>query len=236
MKRSCAPDTPAPADLGSVQGGIHHFMGLSLQCPSPVFPPSYSSFAFLSALREHPDWWRHSRSVLDVGCGSGVLGLWVGRELNVSVTLLDLSPESCLAARTNAERNKVRAGIVQSDLSSQLRLKRPVDLLLANLPLDSSQQAEKQEWNVSLVDPGYELARRFFKETKGLLSSKGVLVYCASPTLGDENLLQRIMADSGVRVLDSHSYLLKAPTPRHPLKVHRYTVFLLNYDTQPPIS
>lgn len=236
MNTPSALDKPLSADLGSVRHGIQHFMGLSLECPSTIFPPSYSTFAFLSALNEHPDWWRHAQSVLDVGCGSGVLGLWVGKQLDASLTLLDISPECCLAARANAERNKVKASIVLSDFSSLLRLEFPVDLLLANLPLDSSEQPEGQTWDIALIDPGYELTRRFFLETRELLASNGGMIFCASPTLGNEGLLQCIMTESGVCVIDSHSFLLKAPTPKHPSKVHRYTVFLLKHDTCPPLS
>lgn len=81
---------------------------------------------------------RRFRSVLDLGCGTGVLALaaaatWPGAR----VTASDIDPEAVATARVNAGRNRLagRVSIVLADGLAQPRLQRraPFDLALANI-------------------------------------------------------------------------------------------------------
>lgn len=73
--------------------------------------------------------------ILDMGCGSGVLGLTLAADLPGSqVTLADISPDALDLARENAALLEIQnASFVQSDLFSALA-GRTFDLIVANLP------------------------------------------------------------------------------------------------------
>lgn len=79
-------------------------------------------------------------SIVDIGCGSGALGLTLACELqqqsiNYQLTLADISPSALAVAQLNAERLRVKADFVTSDLLSQLTTTdNPFNLILANLP------------------------------------------------------------------------------------------------------
>jgi release factor glutamine methyltransferase len=83
--------------------------------------------------------WRIGAAILDLGCGSGVIGLSLAHHLagkSVSVTLSDLSPEALALARENATRllpPDAPVRFLESDLFSALGDAR-FDLIAANLP------------------------------------------------------------------------------------------------------
>jgi release factor glutamine methyltransferase len=76
-----------------------------------------------------------SPRILDMGCGSGVLGLTLAADLPGSqVTLADLSADALALARENAELLEIRnVSFVESDLFSALP-SQAFDLIVANLP------------------------------------------------------------------------------------------------------
>lgn len=69
--------------------------------------------------------------VLDLGCGTGVLGAWSARRGASAVTLSDLEDEALAAAREVCARNRVDADVVQSDLLAAVR--GSFDVVVANL-------------------------------------------------------------------------------------------------------
>lgn len=73
------------------------------------------------------------RSVIDVGCGSGILGIAAAITGAKSVYMCDIDPQAVKAARNNAELNGVDCEIEQADL---LATSRRAELILANLTAD----------------------------------------------------------------------------------------------------
>jgi len=73
--------------------------------------------------------------ILDMGCGSGVLGLTLAAEWpGAQVTLADLSPDALSLARENAELLEIRnVSFTESDLFAALG-DQSYDLVVANLP------------------------------------------------------------------------------------------------------
>ncbi len=72
--------------------------------------------------------------ILDMGCGSGVLGLTLAAERpGWQLTLADVSPEALSLARENADRLEIRnARFLESDLFSTIDTR--FDGIVANLP------------------------------------------------------------------------------------------------------
>ncbi|WP_041794466.1 50S ribosomal protein L11 methyltransferase [Pararhodospirillum photometricum] len=77
------------------------------------------------------------RNVLDVGCGSGILGLAAARGWAVPVLGVDIDPESVRVARYNTRRNGLRAFLrVEPGVGVGGRLvqaRAPYDLIFANI-------------------------------------------------------------------------------------------------------
>jgi release factor glutamine methyltransferase len=122
--------------------------------------------------------------VLDMGCGSGVLGLTLAADLPGSqVTLADLSPEALDLARENAALLEIsNATFVESDLFSALAGRR-FDLIVANLPYVPESDRATLSKEVS-HDPdlalfsgpdGLDLIRRFVPAAKDHLNPGGWL-------------------------------------------------------------
>jgi ribosomal protein L11 methyltransferase len=77
------------------------------------------------------------RSVLDVGCGSGVLAIAVARALRVPVVAADIDPQAVRVARANVKANAAAplVRVVRSDglAAPFVRLRAPYDLVFANI-------------------------------------------------------------------------------------------------------
>jgi ribosomal protein L11 methyltransferase len=72
------------------------------------------------------------KTVLDYGCGSGILGVAAAKLGARSVTAIDIDPQALLATRSNAERNEV-SDIITTGLPRDLRDDERFDIVLANI-------------------------------------------------------------------------------------------------------
>jgi ribosomal protein L11 methyltransferase len=70
------------------------------------------------------------RSVIDYGCGSGLLGIAALKMGAAHVIAVDLDPQALLATRENAVRNGVSSAIEVQGVPAQLR---PADCVVANI-------------------------------------------------------------------------------------------------------
>jgi release factor glutamine methyltransferase len=131
--------------------------------------------------------WPQGATILDMGCGSGVIGISLAQHLaargGARVTLSDLSPEALSLARENAARllpEATAVETVESDLFEGLGDSR-YDLIVANLPYipQSSETALSRE---VLRDPplalyggetGLEVMERFLAAAPGHLRPGG---------------------------------------------------------------
>jgi len=125
-----------------------------------------------------------SQQVLDMGCGSGVLGLTLATERpGWEVTLADVSPDALALARENATRLETgNARFIQSDLFSAVD--GGFDGIVANLPYVPEAERTTMAREV-LHDPalalfsgpdGLDLIRRFIPEAFPRLKPGGWLV------------------------------------------------------------
>ena len=122
--------------------------------------------------------------ILDMGCGSGVLGLTLAADLPGSQAVLaDLSPDALDLARENAELLEIpNATFIESDLFSALA-GRTFDLIVANLPYvpetDRPTLSKEVTHDPALAlfggPDGLDLIRRFVPAAKDHLAPGGWL-------------------------------------------------------------
>jgi release factor glutamine methyltransferase len=102
--------------------------------PATAFWPSPYTAALLQTLRRHPEWVR-AASVLEIGCGSGVLLAAAGRLGAASLCGVDIEPAAVAVTSELLEGLNFAAAVEvhQGDLFAPVTGRR-FDLILANLP------------------------------------------------------------------------------------------------------
>lgn len=110
--------------------GEWEFMGLPMEVsPGVLIPRPETELLCETALKELP---RGAR-VLDLCCGTGCIGIAMGKLGDMQVTFCDISPAALTIARRNARRNGVAGEFVQGDFFAPLT-GRTFDGILCNPP------------------------------------------------------------------------------------------------------
>lgn len=152
--------------------------------------------------------WAPDTRVLDLGCGSGVLGLALAAKLGLATTLSDISRDALDLARENAERLGTNGAslppttFVQGDLFEEAP--GPWDLVVANLPYIPESEAPTLSREV-LRDPaealfggpeGTEILLRFLAEAPERLAPGGTVAM--EYGIGQSNTLRIAAEDAGL--------------------------------------
>jgi ribosomal protein L11 methyltransferase len=101
---------------------------------------------------------REPGSVLDLGCGSGVLAVAAARLGFAPVTALDVDPAAVKAAGENARRNAVEIDVRCADVFADELPK--AQLALANITLDATQELAPRLPSTELIASGYLAAEQ----------------------------------------------------------------------------
>lgn len=94
---------------------------------------------------------RDGQKVLDLCCGSGVLGITVALQKKAKVTLADVSEKALDVARKNAHDNKAKVKFVRSDMFR--RIKGKFDVIICNPPYVESDVIETLDDSVKKYEP-----------------------------------------------------------------------------------
>jgi release factor glutamine methyltransferase len=155
-------------------------------------------------------------SVLDLGCGSGVIAITLALELpNAAVFASDVSPDAVEVARENAQRLHV-AGRIEfgcGDLFTATRGRR-FDLVVSNPPYVCRAEIERLAPEVRDYEPrialdggedGLDFYRRLASAAGDVLGGDGVVAAEISHGQGGE--VAEIFADAGFRVVGTEGDL-----------------------------
>lgn len=211
--------------LGSVE-----FLGRDFKCDPRALVPRPETEQLVSLALEQLSQRDSPTRVLDMGTGTGVIGLSLSLEgaPAIETVLADLSPEALALARENAKSLEVepsRISFVQSDLFSNLDGK--FDFLLANLPYVPESDRESlsrevghdPEMALFADDEGMALVRRFIRQA---------IPYCAMDAwigleigVAQAAPLREDLETAGYRDVESHrdfADIERLLTCRAPLK------------------
>ena len=161
-----------------------------------------------------------SQSLLDVGCGCGILGLLLARDFTCALSCIDIQPQNCELAQINARANDIKASIIcadffkdwesgnsriPSDFDENSRI--PIQGFRKNQGFQGSQSFERIICNPPFYDFGGENKNAhkntsrnassfdisaFASKCSKLLAPKGELVLCYDARLIDR-LLQALL-------------------------------------------
>lgn len=138
------------------------------------------------ALRHQPLLDEPLRRLVDVGTGSGCLGISAKLELpELDVTLLDISQHALVVAEANAKALQAKVHIVRSNLLANYPLR--ADYILANLPyVDTSwERSPETNYEPALAlfaeDQGLALIAKLLEQAPDHLTTDGLLLCEADP-------------------------------------------------------
>lgn len=173
--------------LAYLRGWIE-FFGLKFQVSPDVLIPRPESEAMveiaINLATEH-----NFFHLLDLGCGSGALGIATAKNLEqFELTLADISPRALKIAQNNAKDHRIAANFLQTNLLQNLQSQQ-FDLILANLPyVDPDWKFIKGvdfEPKEALFanDQGLELIKKLIYQlaNSNILKSKGWLLLESDP-------------------------------------------------------
>jgi release factor glutamine methyltransferase len=117
-----------------------NYKELVLEIPRSVYEPSEDSFMLAEAV----GMCAKGKSVLEIGCGSGMASLNAAKNGAIEVFGVDISPEAVACANKNAKLNKLsNARFVVSDLFGNILKNKKFDVILFNPPYLPTGQIDK---------------------------------------------------------------------------------------------
>ena len=161
--------------------GAKEFYGRNFMVNPSVLIPRPESEDLITLLLE----WKRSHprgtNLVDVGSGSGCLGISAKLELpELTVTLCDIDERALAVAQENSSKLQADVATLHSDLLRSYPLK--ADVIAANLPyVDrlwdvSPETAHEPEVALFADDEGLELIYRLIDQSKDKLNAEGILL------------------------------------------------------------
>lgn len=137
------------------------FCGLTLSVTSDVLIPRPETEELCQLIQQEiiPSL-RHSGEkrrcqILDIGCGSGAISIFLAREDIGSVTAIDVSPKALSIAKKNANTLDVQIQFLEADFRDELPPSLPsqLDLITSNPPYVLASEAKEMEKQVLDYEP-----------------------------------------------------------------------------------
>ena len=182
--------------------------GLRIATDKNVYEPSDDSFMAIEALEKFLGSFSGSElEVLDMGTGTGVIGLYAAKDAKVAgVVLADINPTAVSLASANAKENaallhaKVKA--VRSDLFGGISGK--FDIITFNAPYlrrsPFDHGALSKAWNGGRE--GIEVSLRFLDQARGHMKGNAAVILLAS-SLGNVPKLASAIEERGGTITDT---------------------------------
>lgn len=190
--------------------GHKEFYGRVFKVTPSTLIPRPESESVIELLKRHLP--QHAATLIDIGTGSGCLGITAKLELpQLSVTLSDVSHYALKVAASNAETLGAEVATVRSNLFAEFHLPNAVfDCIVANLPYvditwERSPETDHEPREALFADDGgFALIGRLLTQAHSYLSAGGLIVLEADPEQH-----QRIIEsaqDHGLQHLESDGY------------------------------
>ncbi len=174
------------------------FYGRDFELNEMVFIPRLETELVCEQLLKYVN---KDTNLLDMCCGSGVLGITASCEKGCKVTLADRFPAPLAMAKRNAKRNNVKAKIVSTNMFQDVH--GSYDVIVCNPPYIRAADMATLDDSVRLFEPeealdggadGLDFYRILAEETPKHLANGGVLVLEIGYDQGED--VSKLLADS----------------------------------------
>lgn len=114
--------------------GNVNFLGNKFQINNNVLIPRFETEELVDyTIKYAKEFFDTSLDIIDLGCGSGVIGLSLEKNLNTnSVDLVDISKEALEVAKINRDNLGLKANLIESDMWQNITKK--YDIIISNPP------------------------------------------------------------------------------------------------------
>ncbi|MEM7151282.1 MAG: class I SAM-dependent methyltransferase [Myxococcota bacterium] len=164
-----------------------------------------STTATLIEALGHPE----GQRVLDMGCGTGIVGILAAQRGARSVVLADRCQHAVDNARANVVHHQLqeRCEVRQSDLFTSIE--GTFDLIVFNIPFLYAEHENEIELPApehladalppreAFADVGYRMIRAFMSGAKGHLAPDGA-IRCTFASFGNQEVFDAILQDEGL--------------------------------------
>ncbi len=151
-------------------------------------------------------------TIIDVGTGSGVIGITLALELpNATVYASDISEAALAVAKQNAEALQASVTFLKGDfLEPLINLEQKVDIIISNPPYIAKADAKSMDRTVIDFDPALAL----FAENDGLASYEKIMIQSKNALNKSGSIVFEIGHDQGETVPEiiQHVYPHSHPT------------------------
>ncbi|MDC8901164.1 peptide chain release factor N(5)-glutamine methyltransferase [Metamycoplasma hyosynoviae] len=182
LKRSCP-----------VQKIIKHqiMQDVYLDLSYNVLIPRYETEEVILECYKHID---KNSNVLDLGCGSGFIGLAIKKNINCNVILIDNSIQAIKQTKKNAKLNQLQVNVIKSNWFSKIK-KQQFDLIVSNPPYLAKSNAiysPSLKWEPKKAlfakNNGFKHYETILHNAKNYLKSTGKLIFEIDPYIGQKIL------------------------------------------------
>jgi release factor glutamine methyltransferase len=128
---------------------------------------------------------RKGDTVLEIGCGSGVISITLAKKANAKVTAVDINPEACELTKENASANNARVEVLCGDMFEPVK-KKKYHMIVSNPPYIPSAKIADLMIEVRDHEPvealdggvdGLDYYRRIVAEAPDHLKKNGTIVF-----------------------------------------------------------
>lgn len=163
-----------------------------------VMSPKYD-WAGIFGVETLPD--VRGKTVLEIGCGSGIISLFAALRGAAKVDAVDINPHAIRNTNANFKKHGVKNGnAFASDLFSNV--KESYDLVIFNLPYHGNKPQDILEHGVA--DEGYKMMKRFIAALPKHMNEGG-LADIGFSTSGDTKLLLEQFKKNGLEIVEKYS-------------------------------
>lgn len=127
-----------------------YFYGLEFYVDEDVLTPRPESENLVELALSHIEN-EHYKSVLDLCCGSGCLGIAIAKNSNTIVDSADVSEKALEVSKINMKKNNVSLNLIHSDMFDNIKNK--YDVIVSNPPYIASEEIDKLDKEVKFHDP-----------------------------------------------------------------------------------
>jgi len=125
------------------------------------------------------------KSVIDMGCGTGLQGIVAGLYGAKRVVFSDIAPEAVENTKANVEKFDLKnIEVVEGDLFASI--KERADIIIFNHPFFSDETMEGMKVEKTMREQG-KLIHRFFDDCKNFLNQDGIIIMPYYHIAGETN-------------------------------------------------